>query len=88
MSLIQRQLREKHPELVDDNLLFSNIHSADRIQDALNKWKIEKLSDTYYCFCDLDDPDLDLILKSFNINIPRKCFMISELKQQKSQIEM
>lgn len=88
IRLIQRQLREKYPELVDDDLLFSNILSADRIQDALNKWKIEKLGDTYYRFCDLDDPDLDLILKSFNINIPRKCFMISEVKQLKSQIEM
>lgn len=88
MRLIQGQLRAKNPELVDGDLLFSNILSAERIQDALNKWKIEKLDEVYYRFCDIDDPDLDLILKSFNIIIPRKCFKISEVKQLKSKIEM
>ena len=88
IRLIQKQLKAKNPSLVDDDLLFSNVLSAERIQDALNKWKIEKLGDTYYRFCDIDEPDLNLILKSFNINIPRKCFMISEVKQLKSQIEM
>ena len=50
--------------------------------------KIEKLGDTYYRFCDTDDPDLALILNSFNINIPKKCYKIGEVKQLKSKIDM
>ena len=87
IRLIQRQIKGKHPELIKD-LHFNSGLSADRIQAALNKWKIEKLGDTYYRFCDTDDPDLALILSSFNINIPKKCFRISEVKQLKSKIEM
>ena len=88
IRLIQKKLKQQNPSLVDDDLLFSNVLSAERIQDALNKWKIERLGDTYYRFCDIDDPDLALILSSFNINIPKKCFKISEVKQLKSRIEM
>lgn len=88
MRLIQKQINAKHPELVDGDLLFSNVLSADRIQAALNKWKLEKLGDAYYRFCDTDNPDLVLILKSFGIDIPKKCFKISEVKQLKARIEM
>ena len=70
------------------DLLFCNVLSADRIQAALNKWKLEKFGDVYYRFCDTDDPDLSLILSSFGINIPRKCFKISEVKLLKAKIEM
>jgi hypothetical protein len=62
--------------------------SADRIQDALNKLKVEKVGDTYYRFCDIDDPDLALILDSFGIKIPLKCFKIGEIKQLKAKMIM
>ena len=88
VRLIQKQVRSKHPESADKDLLFSSGLSADRIQTALNKWKLEILGDTYYRFCDTDDPDLALILDSFNINIPKKCFKIGEIKQLKSKMEM
>lgn len=88
IRLIQKQIKAKHPELVNDKLLFSNVLSADRIQAALNKLKIEKLGDTYYRFCDIDDPDLALILDSFGLSIPKKCFQIGEIKQLKSKMEM
>lgn len=88
LRLIQRQINNKHPELLQEDLLFSNGLSADRIQTALNKWKLEKIGDTYYRFCDIDDPDLALILDAFGIEIPRKCFKIQEVKQLKSKMEM
>ena len=88
IRLIQRQIKCKHLEFADKDLLFGNGISADRIQTALNKWKIEMLGDTYYRFCDTDNPDLSLILDSFNINIPKKCFKIGEVKQLKSKMEM
>ena len=80
MRLIQKQIKAKHPELINNDLLFSNVLSADRIQSALRKWKIEKVGDTYYRFCDIDDPDLALILDSFGINIPKNV-----LKSTKSE---
>lgn len=86
--LIQKQININHPELISKDLLFCNAMSADRIQAALNKWKIEKIGDTYYRFCDTDDNDLALILDSFGIDIPKKCFKIGEVKQLKSNIEM
>ena len=88
IRMIQKQMKAKHPELVDKSLLFSNVLSADRIQAALNKLKIEKVGDTYYRFCDIDDPDLALILDSFGIKIPLKCYKIGEIKQLKSKMTM
>ena len=88
MRLIQKQINAKHPELVNKDFLFCNALSADRIQTALNKWKLEKVGDVYYRFCDTDDPDLSLILDSFGINIPKKCFKICEVKQLKAKMKM
>lgn len=88
LRLIQRQIRLSHPEKVTPGLLYSNVLSAERIQTALNKWKVEKLGDVYYRFCDIDDPDLSLILSSFGINIPAKCFKISEILQLKTKMEL
>ena len=88
LRLIQKQINAAHPERMNKELLFCNVLSADRIQAALNKWKLEKVGDVYYRFCDTDDPDLSLILDSFGISIPRKCFKISEVKQLKAKMEM
>ena len=88
IRLIQRQVNLSHPDLLDPGLLFSNILSADRIQSALNKWKIEKLGDVYYRFCDSDNADLALILNSFGISIPTKCFRTQEIKQLKTAMQM
>lgn len=87
--LIQRQLKIASPAATPDNgLLFSRVLSAERIQAALNKWKVEKVGDTFYRFCDTDDPDLALILRAFNVELPKKCYRISEVKQLKSKMEM
>lgn len=88
IRLIQRQVNLSHPDLLDPGLLFSNILSADRIQSALNKWKVEKLGDVYYRFCDSDNADLALILNSFGISIPTKCFRTQEIKQLKTAMQM
>ena len=69
-------------------MLFCDGMSADRIQSALNNWKIEKLGDTYFRFCDSDDPDLCMILRSFGVKIEKKCYRLNEIKQMKAKIEM
>lgn len=64
----------------NDFTLWSMGLPAHRIQKALNKWKVELLSDDLYRFTDLDDPDLKLILDAFDIKIPSKFFRKSDLK--------
>ena len=53
---------------------------AQRIQKALNKWKVESISDDLYRFTDIDDPDLKLILDAFEIEIPIKLYRRADLK--------
>ena len=62
--------------------------NGDRVQNALNKWTVDKIGD-YYRFNGITkDPDLDLILKAFNINIPTKLFRKQELKHIKQTIKL
>lgn len=61
---------------------------AYRIQRALNKWKVELFADDLYRFTDLDDPDLKLIMDSFDIHIPAKLFHKTALKSQIKNINM
>lgn len=72
----------------DDITLWSMGLPAYRIQKALNKWKVELLADDLYRFIDLDDPDLKLILDSFDIRIPAKLFRKTDLKSQIRNINM
>lgn len=58
--------------------------SGERIQTALNKWKVDALPDDLYRFMDVDDPDLALILKAFAIEIPPKLYRRAELKAIKT----
>ena len=87
LRLIQKTIKKRHPELLKNELLFNNILSADRIQTALKKWMLETIGDTYYRFCNTDDTDLSLILNSFGIDIPKKCFKIGEIRQLKGKMK-
>ena len=72
----------------DDATLWSMGLPAYRIQNALNKWKVELLADDLYRFTELDHPDLKLILDSFAIKIPAKLFRKTDLKSQIKNINM
>lgn len=72
----------------DDVTLWSMGLPAYRIQKALNKWKVELLADDLYRFTELDDPDLKLILDTFDIKIPVKLFRKTDLKSQIKNINM
>ena len=72
----------------NDITLWSMGLPAYRIQKALNKWKVEHLADELYRFTDLDDPDLKLILDSFDVKIPAKLFRKTELKSQIKNINV
>jgi transposase len=62
--------------------------NGERIQRALNSWTVDRLPGDYFRFNNLDDPDLKLILDSFNIGIPYKLFRRLELKTIKTAIKI
>lgn len=72
--LIQRKLRQHFDTCV---------WSAERVCRCLQKWKVESLPDEYYRFCDIDDPDLKMILEAFDIHIPLKIYSRGELRKIK-----
>ena len=78
LRLIQRAITNK----------FNDTLSADRIQVALNKWKVEKLADEHYRFNDIDDNDLKLILDSFDIQLPVKLYKPIDFRMLKNNIKL
>lgn len=83
MRIIQKRIRDMDPGKEKD--VYWNVGmSGERIQRALNKWKVDALPDDLYRFADVDDPDLALILKAFNIDIPPKLYRKAELKSIKT----
>ena len=58
--------------------------SSERIQNALNKWKLDKLPGDLYRFMDIDDPDLAKILDAFGIVVKPKLYHLQELKSIKT----
>ena len=83
LRIIQKRIRDLG-ETGRDDVYWNVGMSAERIQKALNKWKVDALPDDLYRFMDIDDPDLSLILKAFDIRIPAKLYRRSELKSLKT----
>ena len=83
LRIIQKKVRDLG-ETDRDDVCWNVGMSAELIQKALNKWKVDALPDDLYRFMDIDDPDLSLILKAFDIRIPAKLYRKSELKSLKT----
>ena len=87
LRIIQKRIRDANPKKETD--AYWNVGmSGERIQTALNKWKVDKLPGDLYRFMDIDDPDLARILKAFHIEIPFKLYRRAELKTIKTGIEV
>ena len=87
LRIIQKRIRDLG-ETDRDDVYWNVGMSAERIQKALNKWKVDVLPDDLYRFMDIDDPDLSLILKAFDIKIPAKLYRRAELKSIKTGIKI
>ena len=87
LRIIQKRIRDLG-ETGRDDVYWNVGMSAERIQKALNKWKVDALPDDLYRFMDIDDPDLSLILKAFDIKIPAKLYRRAELKSLKTGIKI
>ena len=87
IRIIQKRIRDANPSAQRD--AYWNVGmSSERIQTALNKWKVDTLPSDLYRFMDIDDPDLALILKAFHIEIPPKLYRRADLKSIKTGIEV
>ena len=89
IRIIQKKIRDKKAATDATNNQYWNVGmSSERIQNALNKWKVDKLPGDLYRFMDIDDPDLAEILSAFDINIPPRLYKRQELKAIKTGTEI
>ena len=84
MRIIQKRIIKSGLVNLNPEAYWTNGMSGQRIQDALNKWKVDKLPGDLYRFMETDDPDLKLILDAFEIKIPAKLYRRAELKAIKT----
>lgn len=84
LRIIQKKVKDYSGRDLPKDLNWSTGMSANRVQAALNKWKVDALPDDLFRFMDIDDPDLALILKAFGIEIPAKLYRRAELKTIKT----
>lgn len=88
LRIIQKRILRSGLLQLDEDAYWSTGLNGARIQAALNKWKVDLLPGDLYRFMDVDDPDLKLILDSFEIKIPAKLYRRAELKSLKTNIKI
>lgn len=88
MRLIQKRIKDSGAITAGPDAYWSSGLNGHRIQEALNKWKVDLLPGDLYRFMDVDDPDLKLILDAFDICIPAKLYRRAELKHIKTEIKV
>ena len=88
LRIIQKKIVASGKVTVDPSAYWSTGLNGHRIQQALLKWKVDLLPGDLYRFMDIDDPDLRLILDSFDIKIPAKLYRRGELKSIKTGIKI
>jgi transposase len=86
MRIIQKRIKD-HAIKKKEVFWYEGL-SCERIQAAMNKWKVDMLPEDFYRFMDIDDPDLSLILNAFGIDIPSKLYRRAELKSIKTGIKI
>ena len=84
IRIIQKQVRDSDPGQKDEDVYWNIGMSGERIQNALNKWKVDMLPDDLYRFMDVDDPDLKRILNAFSIEIQPRLYRRQELRSIKT----
>lgn len=88
LRIIQKRIIGSGLIHVDEESYWNTGLNSERIQKALNKWKVDTIPGDLYRFMDVDDPDLKLILDAFDIKIPAKLYRRSELKHIKTDTKI
>ncbi|MDR1322767.1 MAG: IS1634 family transposase [Gracilibacteraceae bacterium] len=90
MRVIQKRIVDSglQPTAEDKHVHWTAGISAERVQEALNRWQVEKLPGDYYRFLNVENPDLKLILDAFGIEIPYKMYRRGDLKSIKTNTKI
>ena len=88
LRVIQYKIKGLNTFKVDENKYWQEGMTAEKIIKALNKWTVDKMNDEYYRFNNINDDDLSIILKAFNISIPAKLYKPADLKRIKTNIKL
>ena len=88
LRIIQYKIKQTNDVTLDETKYWQEGMTAERIIKALNKWTIDKMNDEYYRFNSINDEDLSIILKAFNVIIPAKLYKRAELRTIKVNIKI
>lgn len=88
LRIIQYKIKQSNGFNIDNDKNWQEGMTAERIIKALNKWTVDKMNDEYYRFNNINDNDLAIILKAFDINIPAKLYKRAELRNIKVNIKI
>ena len=88
LRIIQYKIKQTENFVIDETKYWQEGMPAEKIIKALNKWTIDKMNDEYYRFNSINDEDLSIILKAFNISIPTKLYKRAELRNIKVNIKI
>ena len=88
LRIIQYKIKQTENFVIDETKYWQEGMPAEKIIKALNKWTIDKMNDEYYRFNSINDEDLSIILKAFNISIPSKLYKRAELRNIKVNIKI
>lgn len=88
LRIIQKRILNSKQVPIKEDMYWTTGINGNRIQEALNKWQVDLMPNDLYRFMNIEDKDLDIILKAFDINIPKKLFTIGELKSIKTNIKV
>lgn len=88
LRIIQKRILSSNQIPISQDMYWTTGLNGKRIQVALNKWQVDLMPNELYRFMNIEDEDLKIILKAFEINIPKKLFTIGELKNIKTNIKI
>ncbi len=88
LRIIQYKIKQSNDYKIDNNKNWQEGMTAENIIVSLNRWTIDKMNDEYYRFNSINNKDLSIILKAFNINIPPKLYKRAELRNIKVNIKI
>ena len=88
LRIIQKRILSSNQIPISEDMYWTTGLNGKRIQVALNKWQVDLMPNELYRFMNIEDEDLKIILKAFEINVPKKLFTIGELKNIKTNIKI
>jgi len=86
IRVIQFMVKKNPAVSKEEKLNWFEGMSAERIQNALNKFQVEELTDGYYRFNSIRDKDLSLLMSSFGFKPEAKLYTTGQLRQLGKQL--